>query len=104
MDDFIIFELIKNFLPHPQDKIPDETLDALITGNFPRMHFDDSRRGHSDDLSTSKGDSSSGQSSADRQDIQTLFNNLANVIAECTELRDKIEVNKSVKYNIYCVH
>jgi len=29
---------------------------------------------------------------ADKEDIQTLYNNLANVISECTEQKDRIDV------------
>jgi hypothetical protein len=30
--------------------------------------------------------------SSDKEDIQTLFNNLANVIAECADQKDRIDV------------
>lgn len=80
-------------------KIPDDNLEMIATGNFNKPMYipEDHTRRHSltkeaeDEYNMPMQPSSQGGGGADKEDIQTLFNNLANVIAECTEQKDRID-------------
>lgn len=52
---------------------------------------------HQDQVDTQDVDQKADDSGTDKEDIQTLFNNLANVIAECAEQKERIDVSTFIK-------
>ncbi|ODM91678.1 Glutamine-rich protein 2 [Orchesella cincta] len=78
------------------NKIPEENLEAIASGQFQKpMYFPEGsateRHSPVKDEAMPKPALRGTLTPADKEDIQTLYNNLANVISECTELKDRID-------------
>ncbi|CAL8125231.1 unnamed protein product [Orchesella dallaii] len=79
------------------NKIPEENLEAIASGQFQKpMYFPEGTAPERHSVMKDHADAPKPAlrgtlTPADKEDIQTLYNNLANVISECTELKDRID-------------